>query len=49
VSARDDAETRARLEKEQQDLTTQLAFLEEEVAMLRRKLTDSPRAVRQLE
>src|SRR5437764_2829487 len=50
VSARDDAEARAaRFEKESSDLTTQLAFLEEEVAMLRRKLTDSPRAVRQLE
>jgi proteasome-associated ATPase len=49
VSARDDAEARGRLEKEHQDLTTQLAFLEEEVAMLRRKLTDSPRQVRQLE
>jgi proteasome-associated ATPase len=49
VSARDDAEARARFEKESQDLTTQLAFLEEEVAMLRRKLADSPRAVRQLE
>jgi proteasome-associated ATPase len=49
VSARDDADARARLEKEHQDLTTQLAFLEEEVALLRRKLTDSPRQVRQLE
>jgi proteasome-associated ATPase len=49
VSARDDAEARARFEKESADLTTQLAFLEEEVAMLRRKLADSPRAVRQLE
>ena len=49
MAARDDAEARARREKEQQDLTTQLAFLEEEVAMLRRKLTDSPRQVRQLE
>src|SRR3954466_5094595 len=50
VSARDDAESRAaRYEKEAHELTTQLAFLEEEVAMLRRKLTDSPRQVRQLE
>ena len=49
MAARDDAEARARREKEAQDLTTQLAFLEEEVAMLRRKLTDSPRQVRQLE
>src|SRR5205807_1542185 len=46
----DDAEARAaRLEKEAHELTTQLAFLEEEVAMLRRRLTDSPRALRQLE
>jgi proteasome-associated ATPase len=50
VAARDDAEARAaRFEKEAHELTTQLAFLEEEVALLRRKLTDSPRQVRQLE
>src|SRR5207302_10035452 len=50
VSGRDDAEARAaRFEKEVHELTTQLAFLEEEVALLRRKLTDSPRQVRQLE
>ena len=50
MPGRDDAEARAaRLEKEAHELTTQLAFLEEEVAMLRRKLTDSPRLVRQLE
>jgi proteasome-associated ATPase len=50
VSARDDAEARAaRYEKEAHELTTQLAFLEEEVALLRRKLSESPRQVRQLE
>jgi len=50
VSGRDDAEARAaRFEKEAHELTTQLAFLEEEVAMLRRKLSESPRQVRQLE
>jgi proteasome-associated ATPase len=50
VPARDDAEARAaRFEKEAHELTTQLAFLEEEVAMLRRKLTESPRQLRQLE
>jgi proteasome-associated ATPase len=50
VSARDDAEARAsRFEKEAHELTTQLAFLEEEVAMLRRKLSESPRQLRQLE
>ena len=47
---RDDAEERAaRYEKEVHDLSTQLAFLEEEVALLRRKLTESPRHVRALE
>ncbi|MFL6137161.1 MAG: proteasome ATPase [Frankiaceae bacterium] len=47
---RDDAEARAaQYEKEVHDLTTQVSFLEEEVAMLRRKLADSPRAVRVLE
>jgi proteasome-associated ATPase len=50
VAARDDAESRAlRFEKEAHELKTQLAFLEEEVAMLRRKLSDSPRQVRGLE
>ena len=50
MSGRDDAEARAaRFEKEAHELTTQLAFLEEEVAMLRRKLSESPRQVRQLE
>jgi proteasome-associated ATPase len=50
VAARDDAESRAlRFEKEAHELKTQLAFLEEEVAMLRRKLSDSPRQVRQIE
>src|SRR5204862_5066196 len=39
----------ARFEKEAHELTTQLAFLEEEVAMLRRKLTESPRQLRQVE
>ena len=47
---RDDAEARAaRYEKEVHDLTTQVSFLEEEVGLLRRKLSDSPRAVRVLE
>ncbi len=50
MSARDDAEARAaRFEKEAHELTTQLAFLEEEVATLRRKLADAPRQVRRLE
>ena len=35
--------------KQVQELTAQVSYLEEEVAVLRRKLTDSPRAVRALE
>ncbi|MHB8449819.1 MAG: proteasome ATPase [Mycobacteriales bacterium] len=47
---KDNAEARAaRYEKEAHDLSTQLAFLEEEVALLRRKLTESPRQTRLLE
>jgi len=50
MSNRDDAEGRAvRYEKEVHDLTTQVSFLEEEVAVLRRRLTESPRHVRILE
>ncbi|MDT3441700.1 MULTISPECIES: proteasome ATPase [unclassified Pseudofrankia] len=36
-------------QKEVHELTTQVAFLEEEVAMLRRRLSESPRQVRVLE
>lgn len=50
MAARDDAEARAaQYEKEVHDLTTQVSFLEEEIAVLRRKLTESPRQVRALE
>jgi proteasome-associated ATPase len=50
MAARDDAESRAaRPAGAAQDLQTQLAFLEEEVAMLRRKLADGPRQSRQVE
>src|SRR3954464_7195222 len=50
VARSDDAETRAaRWEKESHDLATQVAFLQEELALVRRKLTESPRHVRQLE
>ena len=50
AAERDDAEVRAsRYEKEVHDLTTQVSFLEEEVAMLRRRLTESPRHLRVLE
>jgi proteasome-associated ATPase len=50
ASESDDQETRAsRYEKDVHDLTTQVSFLEEEVAMLRRRLTESPRHLRVLE
>jgi len=50
VPAHEDAEARAaRLEREAQDLSNQLTFLEEEVGSLRRRLADSPRQVRGLE
>jgi proteasome-associated ATPase len=50
VAARDDAEIRAaKYEKESQELATALGFLEDEVASLRRRLSDSPRQVRGLE
>ena len=46
----EDAESRAaRWEREAHDLSTQVAFLQEELALVRRKLTESPRHVRQLE
>jgi proteasome-associated ATPase len=46
----DDADsTKSAYEKEVHELTTQVAFLEEEVAMLRRRLNESPRHVRVLE
>jgi len=50
VPRSDDAETRAaRWEKDAHDLSSQVAFLQEELTMLRRKLTESPRHLRQLE
>ncbi|MBB5873851.1 proteasome-associated ATPase [Allocatelliglobosispora scoriae] len=46
----DDADARAaRWEKESNDLSAQVAFLQEELALLRRKVSESPRHVRQLE
>jgi proteasome-associated ATPase len=49
-SRSDNSEARAaQYEKEVHDLTTQIGFLEEEIGLLRRKLTDSPRQVRVLE
>jgi proteasome-associated ATPase len=50
VARSDDADSRAaRWEKEANDLSSQVAFLQEELALVRRKLTESPRHVRQLE
>ena len=50
MAARDDASARrAQHDKEVRDLQTQVSFLEEEVAVLRRKLAESPRQVRVLE
>ncbi|MGH3656810.1 MAG: proteasome ATPase, partial [Micromonosporaceae bacterium] len=46
----EDAETRAaRLESEASDLSAQVSFLQEELALLRRKLSESPRHTRLLE
>jgi proteasome-associated ATPase len=49
-SAPDDADSRAaRLEKEAADLAAQVSFLEEELSVIRRRLSESPRSVRALE
>jgi proteasome-associated ATPase len=50
ASDSDDQEIRgSRYEKDVHELTTQVSFLEEEVSMLRRRLTESPRHLRVLE
>ncbi len=49
MAARDDGARGARHDDEVNGLTTQISFLEEEVAALRRRLSDSPRHVRLLE
>jgi len=50
VARGEDAEARAaRLENEANDLSAQVSFLQEEVTLLRRKLSDSPRHTRLLE
>src|SRR5580704_13745962 len=49
VAAREDSPRGARHDDEVNGLTTQISFLEEEVAALRRRLSDSPRHVRLLE
>ncbi|MGH3661685.1 MAG: proteasome ATPase [Micromonosporaceae bacterium] len=50
MARNDDAAARAeRFENEANDLSAQVAFLQEELALLRRKLTEGPRHVRLLE
>src|SRR3954470_13530056 len=49
VARSDEASGAARWEKEANDLSSQVAFLQEELALVRRKLTETPRHVRQLE
>jgi proteasome-associated ATPase len=50
VARSEEADARAaRWEREAHDLSTQVAFLQEELALARRKVTEGPRHVRQLE
>jgi proteasome-associated ATPase len=49
VPAHDESSARSRQGRDADDLTRQVAFLEQEVSVLRRKLADSPRQVRALE
>jgi proteasome-associated ATPase len=49
VASRDEGSRTARHDDQVQGLTTQISFLEEEVAVLRRRLADAPRHVRLLE
>jgi proteasome-associated ATPase len=49
VAARDDSGRASRHEDEVTSLTAQISFLDEEIAVLRRRLADSPRQVRLLE
>jgi proteasome-associated ATPase len=49
VAAHDEGSRTARHDDQVQGLTTQISFLEEEVAVLRRRLADSPRHSRLLE
>jgi proteasome-associated ATPase len=49
VATRDDGSFAGRHDDQVKSLTTQISFLEEEVAVLRRRLTDSPRQNRLLE
>ena len=43
MASRDEGSRTARHDDEVQGLTTQISFLEEEVAVLRRRLADAPR------
>ncbi|HYB18154.1 MAG TPA: proteasome ATPase [Streptosporangiaceae bacterium] len=49
VANRDDSGRASRREDEVTSLTAQISFLDEEIAVLRRRLADSPRQVRMLE
>jgi len=49
VATRDEGSRGSRHDDQVQGLTTQISFLEEEVAVLRRRLADAPRHVRLLE
>ncbi|HLH83932.1 MAG TPA: proteasome ATPase [Trebonia sp.] len=49
MAARDDGGRASRHEDEVSSLTAQISFLDEEIAVLRRRLADSPRQVRLLE
>ena len=49
MASRDEGSRTARHDDQIQGLTTQISFLEEEVAVLRRRLADAPRHVRLLE
>jgi proteasome-associated ATPase len=49
VATRDDGSFAGRHDDQVKSLTTQISFLEEEVAVLRRRLSDSPRQARLLE
>ena len=49
MAARDDSGRASRHEDEVSSLTAQISFLDEEIAVLRRRLADSPRQVRLLE
>jgi proteasome-associated ATPase len=49
VATRDDGSLAGRHDDQVKSLTTQISFLEEEVAVLRRRLTESPRQARLIE